>query len=100
MARVVSVAAVALACVAIAYAVWLHGTTNERVRTAVAEAVRAREEALIKQWKPLLRDLYKDMRLAGVKEEPETLEELFGPLISLLHSFGDEGKPGPESSPS
>ena len=79
MARVLSIAAMALACIAIAYAVWLHRTTNERVRNAVAEAVRAREEALIREWRPVLHKMYSDMRVAGVKAEPKTLEELFAP---------------------
>jgi hypothetical protein len=95
MPRVLSIAAIGLASVAIAYAMWLHRTTNERVRTAVAEAVRTREEALIREWKPVLHDMYRDMRVAGVKAEPRTLEELFAPLFRLMNRIGPPGNPSP-----
>jgi len=98
MARVLSIGAAVLACIAIAYAAWLHRTTNERVRAAVGEAVRAREEALIREWKPVLHEMYRDMKMAGVKAEPRTLEELFSPLFQLMFSFPGD-KPGPRPSP-
>lgn len=99
MARVRAIGATVLPCVAIAYAAWLHHTTDQRVRAAVAEAVRAREEALTKEWKPVLQEMYRDMKMAGLKPKPATLEELFSPLFRLFNSFGHEGTPGPRSAP-
>ncbi len=98
MARGLAIGAMVLARIAIAYAAWLHHTTNQRVRTAVADAVKAREEALIKEWKPVPHEMYRDMKIAGVKAEPRALEELFSPLFQLMFSF-PEDKAGPRPSP-
>ena len=86
-----------VALLAIAYAAWLHS----RVDVLAYEALRRRESELVRHWAPKMAPIYAEM-LAGTTratENPETLEELFEPLVSLIDSLGDMPDPTPRVGP-
>ncbi len=91
--RVQPIAAVALgiSIVALGYAGWVH----HRVEKAMAQ----RERALVKKWAPRLKPIYRDLVAAtnSISPEPQTLEELFEPLLRLAEQIGEPGtNTGPE----
>lgn len=95
--RSLSLASLMVALLAIAYAAWLHS----RVEAMAYEALRRRESELVRHWAPKMEPIYAEM-LAGTARttgNPETLEELFEPLVSLIDSLGDMPDPTPRGGP-
>lgn len=84
--RSLSVVSLVVALLAIAYGAWLHS----RVEVMAYEAVRRREHELVRHWAPKMEPIYADILegKARTTENPETLQELFEPLMSLFDSLG------------
>ena len=83
--------ALCLSVVSLCYAAWLH----QRTEYFAALALQKRETALVKHLTPKLMNPYRDM---GVNENdwpknPQTLEELFAPLLSVMDRMGDSSIP-------
>jgi hypothetical protein len=74
--------ALILALSSLAYAGYLHFTLSERLAKAADTALRQRERQLVSHFYPSLRRLFKDLG-QQLPEEPETLEELLGPLFQV-----------------
>ena len=89
--RTLPIVSLLLAIVALGYAAWVH----RRIDALVNQAVRKREQELIRAWAPKMDVIYRDM-LAGSRvklpENPQTLEELFEPLLYLTESLGETPK--------
>ncbi len=73
-----------VALVAIGHSVWLH----TRVETLAYEAVRKREQELVRDMTPTMQRVYEGF---GVKERipenPSTLQELFAPISRMSESL-------------
>ena len=89
--RTLTIISLLFAIAAIGYAAWVH----RRVDALVYEAVRKREQELVRDWAPKMDAIYRDM-LAGTRvrlpENPQTLQELFEPLFYLTESLGGTPK--------
>jgi hypothetical protein len=85
--RALPTIALLLALASLAYAGYLHFTLSSRLATAADTALRQREKQLVSQLYPSLRLVYKDLG-QGVPEEPETLDQLFGPFFQIVENVG------------
>ena len=92
--------ALCLSVASLGYAAWLHHRTDY-----VAElALQKREAAFVSHMAPKLKDMYRDMGAdMGVNENiwsknPQTLEELFAPVIQIMDKMGGASAPDADTN--
>ena len=79
MCKWLSIVALSISAASIALSAWTYHQADARAE----EALQRREKALVEKYKPDVERVYKDF---GMKtpQDPQTLDELFGPLIKML----------------
>jgi hypothetical protein len=87
MNRIMSIAAFAISVVALCLAVHSHFHADRMAE----QALRRREQQMIDRMWPNVKAIYDDL-LQGSKgytgEKPETIEELFTPLVTMVEQVG------------
>ena len=86
--------ALCFSLVSLGYAAWLH----QRTEYFAEQALQKRGKALVKHLAPELMNSYRDLgvnRNDGPKN-PQTLEELFAPLIAVCGRRGEVSTPDAE----
>lgn len=80
-----------ISVVAIGYTAWLHHHAEEMA----VSALRKREIEFVTYYTPKLRIAYADMlgRSNIFPVPPQTIEELFRPMVEMVNQLGDTGEP-------
>ena len=79
MQKWITIAALTISLITLAASVWIY----QRAETKAEQAFQRREKELVEKYKPEIEWIYKDFRIPE-PQNPETLDELFGPLIKLF----------------
>ena len=76
MQKWITIATLSISLITLATSVWIY----QRAEAKAEQAFQRREKALVEKYKPDIEWIYKDFRIPE-PQDPETLDELFGPLI-------------------
>jgi hypothetical protein len=94
--RFVTYLALALSIVAIGYAGCVHFSAAKLAE----DALRRREERLVKHFAPTFGEIYADLLPDGGRsvKNAKTLEELFGPALDIVKKLGNSSTNSADSS--
>jgi len=84
MSKAISLAALVVSLAALALSVFTYLQADARVDARVEEALRRREKALVERAKPTFTKIFNDFQMKDVPENPQTLDDLFEPLLKLM----------------
>lgn len=91
--KALTVIGLAISVTALVISIWtltiVNNETEARFDAAVDRALARREKQIISQLWPRLKTVYSEMGLPDApQEQPQTIEELFGPLFDLMKTIG------------
>ena len=83
MPKVLSIVALVVSIAALGLSIVTHTQTDARVE----DAIRRREKALVERAKPSFMKIFSDFGMKDVPSDPQTLDDLFDPLIKLMEGL-------------
>jgi hypothetical protein len=94
--RIISFIALLVSMASLSYVIWLHHNINSFAQAAL----RQRESELVYHFTPNMFDLYRGLGVAENKlpKSPQTLEELFQPLVGIITNMDSPPEQPAQSS--